>query len=120
MMEASEGSQAFGQLVAKERKRMGWTQGLLALKLGKTRAYVTRLERGEFSNPGSETIAILAREFHRSEAYFLEALGKRAARDPVSGELEDLNVYLSSKNLSPEQIRQIRRMAEALLEENER
>jgi transcriptional regulator with XRE-family HTH domain len=36
------------------RDRTGWTQAVLARRLGKTRNYITLLETGERTNPSSE------------------------------------------------------------------
>ena len=50
----------FGELVRRSRLERGWSQAVLAARLGVTQRYVSAVEGGESDNPKLETICTFA------------------------------------------------------------
>jgi transcriptional regulator with XRE-family HTH domain len=108
-----------GEKIRELRERKGWSQAQLALAIGKTRVYVTRLEADQYKAPGSDALAKLAKALEVSEDTLLEAMGAKAPREPVDAEIDDLVIYLHGKNPDAKTIRQLKRIAETLFAEEE-
>lgn len=53
----------FGTLVRRSRLERGWSQSVLAERLGVTQRYISAVEHGEADNPTLETICSFARAF---------------------------------------------------------
>lgn len=50
-----------GAAVRRSREHLGWPQSYLADRTGLSRAYILRLERGEYASPGMEAVESLAK-----------------------------------------------------------
>lgn len=110
---------SLGTKIKELRESRRWTQEELAKKIGKSRVYITRLENDEYRSPGSDVIAGLSLAFNISERTLLEAAGQAPPREALTADLEDLQIWLSGKHLKPRDMRFIRRLIEAYLQEKE-
>ncbi len=106
-----------GTKVKEIREQKGWTQGQLAsyADLGKSgRQYISLLEIDKILNPSVDKVLRIAKALEIPEDVLYEAAGLRTRAVPNT-DLDDLVFYLHSKNPSPELVRQLRKIAEALL-----
>jgi transcriptional regulator with XRE-family HTH domain len=110
---------SLGSKIKELREGRRWTQEQLAKRINKSRVYITRLENDEYRSPGSDVIAGLAMAFSISERTLLEAAGQAPPRASVSAELEDFQIWLSGQQVTARDLRRIRRMVEAYLNDAE-
>ena len=78
----------FGALIRRSRQRRGWSQSVLAERLGVTQRYVSTVESGEADNPTLETICAFARaldlRFFELKLLFACALKERGVLEDAS------------------------------------
>lgn len=114
---------ALGSIVKEFRLSAGWTQGKLADKIGKSRSYITRLEAGEFEDVGSSVMDALAKAFSQSGDDFRQIVQARAAGETQAGEsiseLDKYVIFLHGKDPSPAVLKRLRKLTEALLEDED-
>src|SRR4051812_10057612 len=97
------------------REAKGWTQGQLSTYSGVERPLISKIETGLTKNPGADKLMKLAKALDVSVDSLIDA-----KREPAEAELDDLVIYLSASKVDAKTLRQIRRIAEGLIAENER
>ncbi len=107
-----------GTKIKQLREEKGWSQGQLAAYAGLKRSYVSHLETDAINSPGAQPMIKLAKALEVSEDELFEAAGMKKVEKP-SVELEDFMIYLQGKDPSLEALRQLRKIAEALLPDRE-
>lgn len=107
-----------GAKIKQLREEKGWSQGQLATYAGLKRSYVSMMEKDAIKSPGAQPMIKLAKGLEVSEDVLFEAAGMKKV-EKLSYELEEFMIYLQGKNPSPETVRQLRKIAEALLPESE-
>ncbi len=107
---------SLGTRIKELRDEKGWTQNTLATTAGLKRSYISLLEIDAIKSPGAQPVIKLARALEVDEDILFEAAGMKSGSKP-SSELEDFVFYLQGKNPSPETLKQLRKIAEALLPE---
>lgn len=79
-------------LLKRRREALGLTQAELADRLGMTRPYLSRLERGEYSHPSGRVLAQLARSLNIPIEDLYAITGYTLPRD-----LPNFGAYLRAK-----------------------
>lgn len=108
---------SLGTRLKELRDERGWSQNTLATRAGLKRSYISLLEIDAIKSPGAQPVIKLARALEVDEDLLFEAAGMKTASNKPSSELDDFVFYLQGKNPSPETLKQLRKIAEALLPE---
>lgn len=69
-------------LLKREREALGLSQEMLARELKLNRAYLSRLERGEYANPSAIALSRIARRFGISMDTLCAMLDETSAAEP--------------------------------------
>jgi transcriptional regulator with XRE-family HTH domain len=108
---------SLGTKVKQLREDKGWTQVQLASNAGlggSGRQYISLLEINKINNPSAEKLLKIARALGIHEDVLYQAAGLKADIRP-NAELEEFIYFLHDKNPNPTIIRQLRKIAEALM-----
>lgn len=120
---------SIGTKLKELREARGLSQNNLAELAGVKRGYISLLEIDAIKSPGAQPIMKLANALKVEEAVLLdekeEVKGDNANKSFSSGgfkssispEFDDFVLYLQGQNPSPETLKQLRKIAEALLPE---
>jgi transcriptional regulator with XRE-family HTH domain len=121
----------YWQRMKKRRERLGFTRSELARKAELTESYIYRLERGQVEAPSTTVLVKIARALGTTSS---ELLGETEAEPqeeptihqvseeiapylPGAGHERIVNLLSRTEKLSPESIRQLLRVVDAMIEE---
>ena len=111
---------SLGSTIKQLREAKDWTQGQLATYSKLSRSYISRIEKDNYHNLGSDAVVKLAKALNVTEDFLFEAAGLKPSNEIIAASdstLRDFVVWLAGKNPSEQTVKKIKRHAEVVLED---
>lgn len=109
-----------GTKVKQLRVNKKWTQGQLAVYSGLTRSYISLIEIDAIKKPSSVAIINLAKALEVDEDVLNQAAGFKHGLEPEQKDsIDEFTSWLASRRPSAKNLKKLRKLAEALFDENE-